>query len=143
VLPFPYYALPAHVLRAVDEFIHACAEAGEMPVLSANTLRTYLDAPRISRKTADRILDAIAAEYKLFWDVAIEETEAAGRVLRFCLPPEPQAKPVERRPVSPLDAKDGEPCLVLDAANDQDDEHEATPVLQEEDELGDDLPALA
>jgi hypothetical protein len=143
VLPFPFYALPAHVLRAVDAFIHACAEAGEMPVLSANALRTILDAPRMSARTADRVLEAIATEYKPFWEYEIAETDA-GRVLRLLFPPTPAAttKPAGPRPVSPLEVMDGEPRLIVDEADSaaKEEEAERAPGL---DEIGDDLPELA
>lgn len=149
VLPFPRYALPACVLAAVDKYIHACAEAGEMPVLAANTLRTILDAPRMSRKTADRILDAVATAYKPFWDYEMEATEA-GNTLRLVLPPPP---PSAAKPAGPsLDelGESAEPRLVLDEAEairqeDFERSPASPPAVAEggDDEIGDDLPDLA
>ncbi len=142
VLPFPRYALPKRVLAAVDKYIHACVEAGEMPVLSANTLRTILDAPHMSPKTADRILDAVATAYKPFWDYEMEETDS-GHTLRLVLPPTP---PPAAKPTGPSLAEleeDAEPRLVLDEAEAAELERAPAACVLGADEIGEDEPERA
>lgn len=162
VLPLQGYALPAHVLRSVEAFVYECAKAGELPVLSAHVLRAILDAPRMSTRTANRILDAVLAEYKLFWDYALDTSDAEGdgNVLRLLIPP--RKAPEEKRPITPLLLEQHQGCahtpaLILDAIEEGDAAEQAVQHLDADgrpagtptdpatpdDALADDLPALA